>query len=218
MPTLISSFSVPLVVQSLVDREANPPKIQWVNALQIGAFAYETGALIGRALVDKALLLEKLLVEVEREGWLLQVAAEEAGKRMQGFPAEPCFWTLVMKGELAKVSLALSDTGQSEVRQALQTPIAAEKMLESIEALGLEGIGFGMLFPEETAAMYRSVNEHLNHEIIVESTSFGMAMPIPPEPYPLEKRVADSLKIVAQYVRQNHAELEDEFGLAYLLA
>ena len=171
MPTLISSFSVPLVVQSLVDRDATPPKIQWLNALQIGAFAYETGALIGRALADKALLLERLLAEVEREGWLIQVAAQEAAKRKEAYPAEPCFWTMVMKGELAKVSLTLPDTGKGEVRQALQTPIAAEKMLESIEALGLEGVGFGMQFPEETATMYRAVNEHLNHDIIVESTS-----------------------------------------------
>ncbi|MDA0799193.1 MAG: hypothetical protein O2826_07180 [Chloroflexi bacterium] len=217
MPTLISSFSVPLVVQSLVDRDANPPKIQWLNALQIGAFAYETGALIGRALVDKALLLEKLLAEVEREGWLIEVAAQEAAKRKEAYPAELCFWTIVMKGELAKVGLTLPDTGKADVRQALQTPIAAEKMLESIEALGLEGIGFGMQFPEDTATMYRSVNEHLNHDIIVESTSYGLVMPIPPEPYALEKRVADSLKIVAQYVRQNRAKLEDEFGLAHLL-
>jgi hypothetical protein len=218
MPTLISSFTVPLVVQSLVDREGGPPKIQWANALQIGAVAYETGALIGRALADKALFLEQLLAEVERDGWLIQIAAQEAAKRKEAYPVEACFWTMVMKGELAKVNLTLPETRTDAVRQALQTAVAADKMLESIEALGLEGVGFGLQFPEETASLYRSVNEHLDHDIIRASTGYGLTMPIPPEPYALEKGVADSLKIVAQYVRHNHAELEDDFGLAPLLA
>jgi hypothetical protein len=218
MPTLISSLSVPLVVQALVDREASAPKIQWSNALQIGAFAYETGALIGRALADRAMILERLLAEVERDGWLIQIARDEAQKRREAYPNEPCFWTMVMRGELAKVSLTLEDTGQEGVRQALQTPLAADKMLETIEALGLEGVGFGMLFPEATATMYRAINEHVDHETIKASTSYGLAIPIPPDPYTLERREADSLKIVAEYVRANHASLEDEFGLAHLLA
>jgi hypothetical protein len=217
MPTLISSISVPLVVKALVDRDANAPKIQWVNALQIGAFAYETGALVGRALADKALLLERLLAEVERDGWLVQIAKDEAAKRWGNFPGEPCFWTLVMKGELAKVSLTLADTAQEPVRQALQAPIAADKMLESIEALGLEGVGFGMLFPDETAVMYRAVNEHLDHEAIRATTAYGLALPIPPEPYALERREADTLKLVAQYVRAHHAALEADFGLGHLI-
>lgn len=217
MPTLISSITIPLVVQSLVNREASPPKIQWANALQIGAFAYESGALIGRALADKALLLEKLLVDVERDGWLIQIAADEARKRKDSYPGEPCFWMLVMRGELAKVSLSLEDTGEDQVRKALQTPIAAEKMLESIEALGLEGVGFGIQFPEETVRMYQAINEHIDHDAIRKSTAYGLAIPIPAVPYALERREADSLKIVAQYVRQHHPELEDEFGLGRLL-
>jgi hypothetical protein len=217
MPTLISSFSVPLVAQSLVDKDATPPKIQWANALQIGAFVYETGALIGRALADKGTLVEKLLAEVEREGWLMEIAMEEAAKRHGAYAGEPCFWTLVMKGELAKVSLALVGTSSNEVSQALQTPIAADKMLESIEALGLEGVGFGIQFPDETALMYRAINEHLDHETIRQSTAYGLAIPIPIDPYPLEAREADLLKIVAQYVRRNHVDLEQSFGLGHLI-
>jgi hypothetical protein len=217
MPTLISSFSVPLVAHSLVDKNANPPKIQWGNALQIGAFVYETGALIGRALSGKAMLIEKLLADVEREGWLIEIAIEEAVKRYESYPGEHCFWTLVMKGELAKIGLTLVDTISNDVRQALQTPIAADRMLESIEALGLEGVGFGMRFPHDTALMYRAINEHVDHEAIRQSTAYALGIPIPSDPYPLEAREADLLKIVAQYVRRNHIDLEQSFRLGHLI-
>jgi len=217
MPTLISSFSVPLVAQSLVDKDASPSKIQWANALQIGAFVYETGALIGRALAGKAMLVEKLLANVEREGWLIEIATEEAVKRHESYPAEPCFWTLVMKGELAKIGLTLVDTVSKDVRQALQTPIAADKMLESIEALGLEGVGFGMRFPNDTALMYKAINEHVDYEAIRHSTAYALAIPIPINPYPIEAREADLLKIVAQYIRRNHVNLEQSFRLSHLI-
>jgi hypothetical protein len=54
----------------------------------------------------------------------------------------------------------------------------------------------------------------LDHETIRQSTAYGLAIPIPVDPYPLESREADLLKIVAQYVRRNHVNLEQSFGLS----
>ncbi len=218
MLTLMGTFALPLVRQTMGKVLFGKPKIAYTHVLQIEGFLYESGALVGRALVEKATVLEQVLGNPEFEGALIAFMIKKATERRDKFPDETSFAMLIIKSEMAKFGLSpLDGMSDTRVSAALQRKLPVTDMEPQIETLCAEGIGFGLAFPAQTESMYRATYEQIDKAKWAQYRSYGLVIPEHPTEYSLEQREREALAVVAAYVHEFHSELDNRLGLTHLL-
>lgn len=217
MFTLAQTMLYPMMQEQTTKGLFGKPKIQFGAFLQIGGFVYESSALISRALVDKSLILEQIIGAPEAPGDALTYVKTLARMRKESFPDQTTFGMLIMKSELQKLGLSMGFDSLKMTTKAMQKKMNVDDISPIGELFCLEGIGFGLEFPEETRDMYRNTYEEFDEQGWERAHQAGLDIPENPTVYPLEQRQNDALSLVAMYVHEFRPDLEDSLGLGHLL-
>ena len=221
MLSLMATFVIPLLRERAHKGLFGKPQLEFMDVLQIGAFNFESGALIGRALRDKQAVLEKVIGHPKEEGAVISFIIEAAERRRRMFPDETSMAMLVLKSDLADLGLSYDELLiDQRVRKTLKTKIPLDDALQRSELTMALGIGFGIRFPDDTEAMYRRTYEDTDPSKSSAWQRFhqaGLAIPEQPTIYPLEERERESLAVLAEYVHEFRTELEPSLGLSHLL-
>jgi len=160
---------------------------------------YETGAILGRARLDKLDILEKMLsIPGLNMVNVIKDAQEAAKKRLDKFKKdsgnEPetfshfIYWPLwetatgFSLGELFKPShVENRERTRKRLSRTIQKKLGEKVPLEeaqpAISNFLLEGIGFGSAFPELTEKMYKNTYEKTDEEFQRISRALGFSTP-----------------------------------------
>lgn len=190
--------------------------IRFFRFLQVSAFLYESGAMLGRAKGDKLLILERMLGKPQRQGDFITYLQRSARERFQKFRdvfgAEPdSFHTFIVSGELQPLGLNLSKL--SDLKKVAEEKMPLEKALPHIEIYGLLGIGFGSCFPLLTEKMYRNFYESIDLDVWSDARAHGVNVPEKPTLITCEQREKDVLEMVASYAAEYFPDLLAPLGL-----
>lgn len=213
--TLMGYLGVDIVRKATETRLFGGPYMRFINFLQVVAFLYETGAILGRAKRDKVNILEKMLGEPEREGELIKLWQEKAKERLEKFGKEPdSFLDFIYSTELAELGLSLTGFPDLKtMRKTLGEKFPATQELElTIKIHGLEGIGFGSSFADLTEKMVRNLYEKIDMDKWSEARAHGVALPEKPRKISFEGREEEVLTEVANYTRQYFPKLLKPLG------
>ncbi len=196
---------------------------------------YETGAVLGRAMLDKLDILKKMLsISGLNMANVIKDAQEAAKKRLDKFKKdsgnEPetfsdfIYWPLwetatgLSFGELFKPEhVENRERTRKRLSRTIQKKLGGKVPLKeaqpAISNFLLEGIGFGSAFPTLTEKMYKSAYETVD----VEWQSIWRALR---RPYPdlettmsLKEREEYLLQAVATYTAEFYPELVDPLDL-----
>ena len=217
MFTLAQAMLYPMMQEQTTKGLFGKPKIQFGVFLQISGFVYESSALISRALSDKSLILEQIIGAPEAPGDALTYLRTLARMRRESFPDETTFGMLIMKSELQKLDLSMGFDSLKKTSKAMQGKVTVDDIVTTGELFCLEGMGFGLEFPDETRDIYRNTYEAFDEESWEQAHQSGLDIPENPTVYPFEQRENDALSLVAEYVHEFRPELEDSLGLSHLL-
>ena len=213
--TLIGYLGMDIVHRVTETRLLGEPYIRFINALQVFAFLYETGAILGRAKRDKLKPLEKMLGEPEREGEFIKYLQEQAKQRLDKFGKEPdSFLEFIYSTELAELGLSLTSfPNMKAMKKKLDEKFPLKGMIDRVIKMhGLEGIGFGSSFPDLTEKMVRNLYERTDMDVWAEARAYGLNIPEKPARISFEEREEEVLTEVANYTRQYFPKLVKPLG------
>lgn len=183
--------------------------------LTAGLWLYQTGAVLGRAHRDRLETLAKMFSDYpgrEREAsdWLRDLAA----KRIDNYSREPeSFFDFFMTTEYEKAGVSWPPASPDAIKRVDNEKIPLEQAGDTLNLLGLEGIGFGARFPELTERMWKQTYEIFDLEAWDRARRYGVDVPEEPTPLPLEQREREVLAEVAVYATEHFPELVEPLGL-----
>ena len=190
--------------------------ITFPDFLQVLSFIYECGAIIGRAKRDKLDILVKMLESPKAQSDAMKLLRNEPHKRLDAFRNEAgkepdTFFDFILVKEL-RDSLGLSPndsfaTYKARVAKAYDEKVPLQETELNVQMFGLEGIGFGIAFPELTERMYRNAYEQIDSDIWSEAREAGLAIPESPTVVSYEEWEQPVLQMVAAYASKYYPEL-----------
>jgi len=222
MLTLQQAMLSPMMYGRTEQRFFGKPKMRFGAFLKIGGYIYESAALASRALVDKSSVLGQIItIPGSTQGAdVLTYLRGKARTRREAFPEQQSnFGMLIQESGMNEMGLSMLDfDSRKMVIKAMHKNMLVEDLLPVGEFYCLEGLGFGLEFPEETRDIYRNTYEEFDEEGWESALKAGLNIPESPTGYPLEQRENDVLTLVAEYVHECRPELEDSLGLKHLLS
>ena len=191
------------------------PYLLFGNYLVVSWYMYEAGAVLGRAKRDRLVTLERILARgaAARQGETIRFLQGEAEVQLRRFGQKPDnFFEFILWRDLdTHRPFADVDT----TRRALDTKVMLEGVEPIIKIWGLEGIGFGSLFPQLTETMYRR-----GHDISAERWSHarrqGLVLPEQPVAVSFEEGEKHILSRVETYTREYFPELVVALGFRHM--
>jgi hypothetical protein len=195
------------------------------------SFQYESGAILGRAKRNKISTLEKLLVvpgvEISKSIKLMQDQAKERLEKFRNeLGKEPeTFNEFIFNREfdrllgeafeltLNKLFLLSVEEKKNTVVKVSDHKISLDTATHQARIFGLEGIGFGSVFPELTESMYRNAYENVDMDNWSFWREHGLDIPKEPDIVTLKEREDGVLATVAGYTYEFYPELLDSLDL-----
>lgn len=196
---------------------------------------YETGAVLGRAMLDKLDILKKMLsIPGLNMANVIKDAQEAGKKRLDEFKKEHgdepetfsdfIYWPLWEKatglslGKLFKPShIENRERERKRLSRTIQRKLGEKVPLEeaqpAISNFLLEGIGFGSAFPALTEKMYKNAYETIDVEWQSIWRALGRPCPDLETTIPLKEREEQLLQAVAAYTSEYYPELLDPLDL-----
>ena len=209
----LGSIAVEKVVKNKL---LGKPYIRFPDFLQVLSFIYECGAIIGRAKRNKLDILVKMLASPRAQSDAMKLLRNEPQKRLDAFKNEvgkepDTFFDFILFKEL-RDSLGLSPndsfaTYKASVVKAYDEKVSLEEIELNVQMFGVEGIGFGISFPELTERMYRKAYERIDSDIWSEAREAGLAIPESPTVVSYEEWEQPVLQMVAAYASKYYPEL-----------
>ncbi len=207
--------------------------------LGAATFQYESGAIIGRARRNKLNILEKMLVTSNAtEGKVIQAVQADAKKLLNDYRGkkgeEPRIFmvlitSIMTAAELDFLKIFDPDTtaghqlfeaitsGDKKTlkvyKEMVKKKMPLEKVLDNLVWFGMEGIGFGSIFPELTEKMYRNAYENIDMDEWSFARAHGLDIPQKPNMLSLEEREQLALQTLAAYTAEFYPELLDSLDL-----
>ena len=198
------------------------PHILFPDLVNICAFLFQSNAIIGRVRRSQIDLLAKLFTEPGRESdlipWLRQRSNKQLNEYKDVFGEEPTdFQTYITGLEYQTAGITLQ-FGNTQLRGSLkehtkQVEKLSKKKLpldfadQKFQMTAIEGIGFGIEYPDLTEKMYRGANENIDRESWDEARRAGLDIPQNPEVITLEEQENIALSMVAAYASEYHPHL-----------
>jgi len=208
------------VLKNLVKtRVFGGPFIHFGDFLMVTAHLYENGAILGRARRNKMAILAKLFpVDPGKEANFIDLLQDLSHKRLEEykreFEKEPkSFFELFCVLSLRESGINLSATDSKTVERALREKMNMYDTEPLIKDFGLEGIGFGSLFPELTEKLYRNHRESIDMGVWSEARTYGLVLPEEPTVVSLCEQEETVLQTVAIYTSEYYPELVDPLDL-----
>ena len=189
--------------------------IRFGRFLTAGLWLYQTGAVLGRARPHRLETLAKMFSdrpgrEREASNWLQDLAV----KRIDKYGREPeSFFDFFMTTEYEKAGVSWPPASLDAIKRVDNEKIPLEQAGDTLNLLGLEGIGFGAKFPELTERMWKQTYETFDLEAWDRARRYGVDVPEEPTPLPLEQREHEVLAEVAVYATEHFPELVEPLGL-----
>lgn len=195
------------------------------------AFQYETGALLGRAMLDKLDIFHKMILkpgtDVNRSiAFIKSEAKDRFRKFIEKKGKEPdSFNDFIAQEELEEVSKVMGlsiddDAYYGKPKSHLKNlgkvwcyEFTLDDVHKNIQNCGWYGLGFGSSFPELTVKMYKNTYENIDMNAWAEARSFGLNIPEKPDIIPIEERENEILQTVASYTTEYYPELLDQLDL-----
>jgi hypothetical protein len=199
------------------------------------SFQYESGAILGRAKRNKISTLADLLVvpglEISKSVKLMQ---DQAKDRLEKFRNElgkepDTFHEFIFNREFNRVlvesiGMTLDELFLRSVKEQkdIVVKVSDHKMSLDIAThhariFGLEGIGFGSVFPELTESMYKNAYENVDKDSWSFWRAHGLDIPKEPDIVTLKEREDGVLATLAGYTYEFYPELLDPLNLRVYL-
>jgi len=178
--------------------------------LQVCAYLYETGAILGRARQDRLLELVSMSFAVEEMQYhltelrnLLRRRLETSGRYAHSF------YTFYLHGTMRDMNMYFDINGMREAHNNIREKTEVGDFLEYA---GVEGLLLGGRYPDLAEKMYgKGYGEQEN--VIDEMTRGVAILPEETTVTSLQEREQLILNTVGLYVSQYHPELMDVLGL-----
>jgi len=187
--------------------------------LVVSSLLYETGAILGRARSDKLALLAKVFpADPGKEESFINELQKEARKRLEEYKSEfkeepSSFIRYFYLIGIKKLGLDPSDTPFKTLKKAFAEKGPIIQFGPYIRAFGLQGVGFGSLFPQLTEKMYRNAYQSDALDVWSEAKAHGLSIPKEFIPMNFEEQEKAVLKQVATFVSGYYPELLDPLDL-----
>jgi len=198
------------------------PHILFPELVNICAYLFQSNAIIGRVRRNQIDLLAKLFTEPGRESdlipWLRERSRKQLSEYKDVFGEEPTgFQTFVTGLEYQTAGITLT-FGNAQLRGSFKDHMKqVEKQSkykvpldfadQKFQMTALEGIGFGIEYPDLTEQLYRGANENLDRESWDEARRAGLDIPQNPEVITLEEQEDIALSMVALYANEYYPQL-----------
>lgn len=199
-------FCTPPVQQVVKKRLFRGPYITAEAYLAVCGYLYENGALLGRAMRDKALLFEQILGRPVEPGKLIGILQKQAEKRRSEYEGDlTSFFAFTARTELHRSGLRYPPAPEE-----LNVKLAFNERWELIQMLFLEGIGFGLKWPDETEHMYRTARD-IGPEW-AEARKAGLSLPEKPDHISLQEQEQMVLQLTGLFTNQHYPHLVRQLG------
>ena len=206
------------------------PYLHFADFVTVSGYLYQAGALIGRARLDKLMVLARMIAHPGNEEEVIDRARAAALRRrdeyVDVYGEQPTsFPVFLLATEYARVGIANPLRGTGPITESFikrVAKVAAVKMpLNGIESrikdAMLEGLGFGSSLPELTEQMVTNANQAIDEEKWSEARQYGLDISETPVMVSLAEQEQDVLSMVATYAQEYFPELVDPLGLSDLV-
>lgn len=221
--TLMWHFGRDLVEGYAKSRLLRAPYMLFRDFLWITVFIYETGAILGRAMRDRLVILAKILpIPTGQEEEHIRLCQQSARRRVDELGGEPLsFHQLICTTELGKLGLAFDSPSKStfeELRKLLNTKWSLDyKGCLFLDVFGHEGIGCGSVFPELTEKMYRQAYEDTIRGKLLDRAYEGIPIPALSTFETLETREQEVLSAAATFTQEHFPGLVEPLRFQNML-
>ncbi len=224
-PTFMGFLGIPIVTKVAKTRLFGGSYIRFYDLCAVLSYLYTSGAILGRTKSDKLTELAKLFsipgTEEENMNSLQDMAREHLEKFRNEVGKEPdTFNEFILFKELeSAIGLSMKDwfkayaDGNTRIMRVADEKVPLEKAEPSIKLFGLEGVGFGISFPELTEKMYKNSYESIDMDMWSNHRAHGLAIPEKPIIISLEEQEKAVLRMVAAYASEYYPELLDLLDL-----
>ena len=228
-PPTLGQFMMREIVPNAIKKGLfGGPHILFPDLVNICVFLFQSNAIIGRVRRSQIDLLAKLFTEPGRESdlipWLRQRSSKQLNEYKDVFGEEPTAFQTYITGleyQTAGITLPFGNaqlrgslkehTKQVEKQSKYKVPLDFAD--QKLQMTAVEGIGFGIEYPELTEKMYREANENIDRENGNNARQAGLDIPwcFPfqqnPDVITLEEQENIALSMVAAYASEYHPQL-----------
>jgi hypothetical protein len=190
------------------------PRLPLANFLTVGAYLYETGAVLGWAYRDSQLAFERVLGQPETPGKLVRLMRSKAKERMAEAKSQyDSIGYFVYETQVARLGhpMDVSSTGGTErfANWVKEQSLDLNTANSELQILFAEGVGYGFEFPEETQRRWKASYE--KQEGILswrEAYKYGVVHSPEPPTQTWDERVSELKDALTEYVGEFMPELQ----------
>jgi hypothetical protein len=218
--TLAQVFFIPLIQPHIRKPLFGKPRLPLANFLTVGAYLYETGAVLGWAYRDSQLALEGVIGQPRITGQLVRLMRSKAKERMAEAKSQyDSLGQFVYETQVARVGhpMDMNSTGglQRFANWVKTQSLDLDAANPELQILFAEGVGYGFEFPEETQRGWRATYEnHEEQEHILswrEAYQDGTVHNPEPPTQTWDERVSELKDALREYIREFMPELNTLF-------
>ena len=187
--------------------------------LTVGAFLFETGAVLGRAMRDRLVTFAYPLYGAEPDYEPLADFIREAGRKvaLRGSDASAIHELAVISEMLELDSNLRADEWATWMMEKGNQEISLEMASERCVLFCIRGVGFGVEFPKRFEQLYVDSYTHSasDRERWKEASERGLDIPSEPDEFvPLETRTLNDLTMFAEYCAEFYPDYVEKLGLS----
>ncbi len=235
-PATLSAFLCQPFYTLILHDPTRKPYVRVIDYLLVKAQLYAVGAALGHALRHRLDMFQTLLfvptIDPNERNRQIGLCKADARKNLEAFRNEhgyepPTFLDFGFFSSIEHVlqskrieltpheafqAYVNGDRKVKELKKLLDAEVDAKGIGQEIIIMFLQGIQFGISFPELTERLYRNAFEH-DMDFWNHSPAHGLVIPKEMRAKTLEETQKSFLPVVASYVSQYYPELLDSLGL-----
>jgi hypothetical protein len=208
--TLAQAFFWSLIQPDIKKPLFGKPRLPLANFLTVGAYLYETGAVLGWAYRDGQLAFERVIGSPETPGQLVRLMRSKAKERMAEAKSEDDpLALLVYKTQAARLGHPMDWTSTEGMERfanwVKEQSLDLDTAGDELQILFAEGVGYGFEFPEETQRRWRATYEKTQDPIAWRFWYEEGAALHTPEPPPIQtwdERVSELKDALRGYITE----------------
>jgi hypothetical protein len=213
--TLAQAFFWSLIQPDIKKPLFGKPRLPLANFLTVGAYLYETGAVLGWAYRDGQLAFERVIGSPETPGQLVRLMRSKAKERMAEAKSQyDSLGQFVYETQVARLGhpMDMNSTGGLQrfanwvKKQSLDLDTAGNEL----QILFAEGVGYGFEFPEETQRRWKATYEERLDNVISwhEAHQYGIVHNPEPPTQTWDERVSELKDALREYITEFMPELQ----------
>jgi hypothetical protein len=214
--TLAQVFFIPLIEPHIKKPLFGKPRLPLANFLSIGAYLYETGAVLGWAYRDSQLVFEKVIGSPKTPGKLVKLMRSKAKERMAEAKSQyDSLGYFVYETQVARLGhpMDMNSTGglQRFANWVKKQSVDLDTVNPELQILFAEGVGYGFEFPEETQRRWRATYENYEKQEHIlswrEAYQDGIVHNPEPPTQTWDERVSELKDALREYITEFMPEL-----------